>query len=73
MTTSTITWHKPTALPDADTAVLVGLDVDGIRTSCEGYFGCNPDGREFWYDSNDQPLDSKHVTGWCELPEGPAK
>ena len=34
-----LTWHKPTALPDAETNVLVGLNVDGIRTSCEGYAG----------------------------------
>ena len=72
MNTSQITWHAPTNYPDADTAVLVGLNVDGIRTSCEGYFGTNPDGRESWYDSNDCALEHRHVTGWCELPEGPA-
>lgn len=49
MTTSQITWHKPTNHPDADIRVLIGLNVDGIRDSCEGYFGCNPDGRESWY------------------------
>lgn len=72
MKTSQVTWYKPDNYPDSDIAVLVGLDVDGIRTSCEGYFGCNPDGRECWYDSNDQPLEHRHVTGWAELPEGPA-
>ena len=72
MNTSTITWEKPTDYPDAGTNVLIGLDVDGIRTSCEGYFGTNPDGRECWYDVADQPLEHRHVTGWATLPEGPA-
>jgi acyl-CoA thioesterase FadM len=25
-----------------------------------------------WYDVTAQPLERRHITGWCELPEGPA-
>ncbi len=72
MTASTITRHKPTNYPDADVRILIGLNFDGIRDSCEGYYGCNPDGRESYYTVDDQPIEHHHVTGWAEMPEGPA-
>ena len=72
MTTSTITWHAPDNLPDAETNVLIGLNVDGIRTSCEGFISTTPDDRLCWYDVTAMPLEHRHVTGWAELPEGPA-
>lgn len=72
VTTTTITWHRPANYPDADVRVLIGLNIDGIRDSCEGYFGCNPDGRESYYTVDDQPIEHHHVTGWAEMPEGPA-
>ena len=56
----------------SDVRVLIGLNIDGIRDSCEGYFGCNPDGRESYYTVDDQPIEHHHVTGWAEMPEGPA-
>ena len=43
MTTTQITWHKPDNLPDAQTNVLIALNVDGIRTSCEGFRTPQPD------------------------------
>lgn len=67
MTTSQITWHKPAdLLPDADTSVLLGLDVDGIKTSCEGFL----DG-DTWRDTDAMPLDARHVRCWAQLPECP--
>lgn len=84
MTTSQITWHSPDNYPDAETNVLIGLNVDGIRTSCEGFIDSSPhapstdadgapnDSGMQWYDVTAQPLDHRHVTGWAELPEGPA-
>ena len=72
MTTETITWHKPDNLPDADTSVLVALKFgDGSKDSCEGYYGCNPDGRESWYTVSDQPIEHHHVVGWADMPQGP--
>ena len=83
MTTSTITWHPATNYPDAETNVLIGLNVDGIRTSCEGFIDSSPhapstdadgapnDSGMQWYDVTAQPLDHRHVTGWATLPEGP--
>lgn len=78
-----IAWHKPTNRPDAQTNVLIGLNVDGIRTSCEGYLDSSPfapstdkdgapnnDGMQ-WYDVTGQPLDHAQVTGWSEMPKGP--
>ncbi len=50
MTTSTITWHPPTNLPDAETNVLLGIDVDGIKTSCEGFLSDDMHGNPCWYD-----------------------
>lgn len=67
-----LTWHKPTALPDAETNVLVGLNVDGIRTSCEGYLSDDRRGNPCWYDVCAQPIEPQHITGWAEMPEGPA-
>ena len=66
-----ITWHPPTNLPDAETNVLVGLNVDGIRTSCEGFISTDMHDQLCWYDVCAQPLSHEHVTGWCEMPEGP--
>ena len=84
MTTSTITWHSPDNPPDADTNVLIGLNVDGIRTSCEGFLDSSPhapstdadgapndDGMQ-WYDVTGLPLNHAQVVGWAEMPEGPA-
>ncbi len=67
MTTSTITWHRPAdKLPDADTSVLVGLSIDGLRTSCEGFL----DGDQ-WRDCDAMPLDDAYVAAWAEMPECP--
>jgi hypothetical protein len=59
------------------------LNVDGIRTSCEGFIDSSPhapstdadgapndDGMQ-WYDVTAQPLDHAHVIGWAELPACP--
>jgi hypothetical protein len=83
MTTTQITWHKPDNLPDAQTNVLIALNVDGIRTSCEGFIDSSPhapstdadgapndDGMQ-WYDVTAEPLDHRHVVAWASLPEGP--
>lgn len=73
MTTETITWFPPDNLPDADICVLIALRFgDDSRDSCEGYYGCNPDGRECWYTVNDQPIEHHHVVAWAEMPQGPA-
>jgi len=71
MTTSTITWHSPSDPPDAETNVLIGLDVDGIKTSCEGFLSTTPDDRPCWYDVTAQPLEHGHVQCWAEMPECP--
>jgi len=72
MNTSTITWHAPDNLPDAKTNVLIGLNVDGTRTSCEGFLSTDSDDRPCWYDVTAEVIDPAHITGWAELPEGPA-
>jgi hypothetical protein len=82
---TTLIWHKPDNPPDAQTNVLIGLNVDGLRTSCEGFIDSgmqtpftdadgapNDDGMQ-WYDVCAQPLDHAHVTGWTEMPEGPSE
>lgn len=67
MTTSTITWTRPSdQLPGDETNVLVGLLIDGLRTSCEGF---HLDGH--WYDVCAVPLDDAHVIGWADMPECP--
>lgn len=78
-----LTWHKPGNLPDAQTNVLIGLNVNGIRTSCEGYIDSSPhapatdrdgaphDDGMCWYAADGEPINPAHVTGWCDLPEGP--
>ena len=72
MTTSTITWHSPGNPPDVDTNVLIALNVDGLRTSCEGFLSATPDDRACWYDVCATPLPHEQVTAWAEMPEGPA-
>lgn len=71
MTTSTIQWHSPSDPPDVETNVLIGLDVDGIKTSCEGFLSDDMHGNACWYDVTAQPLDHAHVIGWAELPACP--
>lgn len=71
MTTSQITWHPPTNPPDAETNVLLGLDVDGIKTSCEGFLSDDMHGNPCWYDVTAQPIEGKQVMCWAELPECP--
>lgn len=68
---TTLTWHPPTNPPDADTNVLVGLNVEGIRTSCEGFLSTDMHDQACWYDVTAQPIEHRHVTGWAEMPEGP--
>jgi len=64
--------------------VLIALNVDGIRTSCEGFIDSSPhapstdadgapndDGMQ-WYDVTGLPLNHAQVVGWAEMPEGPA-
>lgn len=71
VTTSTITWHPASEPPDAESNVLIALNVDGIKTSCEGFISTTPDDRECWYDVTAQPLPHEHVRYWADLPECP--
>lgn len=72
MTTTTITW-TPVAdgLPDAESNVLLGIDVDGIKTSCEGFLSDDMHGNPCWYDVTAQPLPHEQVVAWADLPECP--
>lgn len=65
MTTSTITWHRPSdGLPDDETNVLLGLRLpDGRRTSCEGF----RDG-DCWRDVCAVEIEDAEVIAWAELP-----
>lgn len=81
---SNLVWHKPTNHPLGPKTVLVGLNIDGIRTSCEGYLDSSPhapatdrDGAQMddgmaWYAVDGEPINPAHITGWTELPEGPS-
>lgn len=66
MTTSTITWHPATDCPDAETNVLIGLHIDGLRTSTAGFF----DG-DVWRDSDARSIPESLIVGWAHLPECP--
>ena len=69
---STITWRKlADGLPDAETNVIVGLNVDGLKTSCEGFISADHLGNEQWYDVCAVPLEHEHVRCWADLPESP--
>lgn len=66
MTTSTITWTRPSeSLPDDETNVLLGLRTpDGRRTSCEGF----RDG-DCWRDVCAVEIEDAEVIGWAPMPE----
>lgn len=83
MNTETITWRMPCNRPDPQTNVLIALNIDGVRDTCEGFVESSPhapstdaygapnhDGLQ-WYDVTAQPLDHAHVVGWAERPRGP--
>lgn len=64
MTTEALNWQPPLPLPDADTDVIVSLDIDGALETYEAHH----DG-ECWRDSTGMNI-LVPVTAWAHKPAG---
>lgn len=64
MTTETITWITDGSLPDADTTVLVEVEIPGGTDTFTGYF----DGQA-WIDCTGWPCPHP-VISWADMPAG---
>lgn len=65
MTTITLTFYPPTKRPDADTSVLVSIDVEGVLEVWDGHW----DGQNWIDDTRGAPF-SWAVTAWADKPAG---
>jgi hypothetical protein len=60
-----ITFHAPHVHPDADSSVLVSIEVEGVLEVWDGHW----DGQAWIDDTRGVPF-SWPVTAWAEKPDG---